>query len=279
MRVVIVLIMGYFVSFGTISAIAETSKTSISYYSSEYYPVLERTVNILTANPTRRNSFLFIIDHRNRMPINEEPFDNFFGFDGGGLKIGLGLRYGLTDDADIGIYRLNGTAETFDTYEFDFRYRLLRQEKHFVDLAIRPGYTLFVQPHGQDASAGFIQVLINRTFHDRLRLGTGFLYHSDSSNDVKSDRDSNSSSAFFSSLEFRILPQLAWSIEMSETVAGYHSAHPRISSSLKYLTDRHIFSLVFSNSQYTGADGIVSNTDRSFSDIILGFSITRELSF
>jgi hypothetical protein len=32
-----------------------------------------------------------------------------------------------------------------------------------------------------------------------------------------------------------------------------------------------------SNSQYTNADGIITGTDRSFGNWVLGFNITREL--
>jgi hypothetical protein len=287
-RLIFVMLICFMLEIGYMPAKASESEQNIetpqssqpvSYYSNGSFPQIERVVNLLSAIPTRQGSLLFIIDHRNREPITEDPFHNFLGFDSGGLKIGLGVRYGLLNNMDIGIYRLNGSAETFDVYEFDVRYRLLRQETHFIDLAIRPGYTLFSQSHGQDASGGFVQLLVNRTFYDRLRLGTGFLYHSDSSNDTKSDQDKNYSAAILSSLEIRILPQLAWGIEMSSNIAGYRSAHPQLSTAIKYLTDRHTFSLVLSNTQYISADGIVSNTDRTLSDLIIGFSITRELSF
>ena len=62
-------------------------------------------------------------------------------------------------------------------------------------------------------------------------------------------------------------------------MAGYAEAHPIISTALKFVTYRHTFSLVVTNSQYTSADGIVANTYRQAKDLILGFTITREFDF
>ena len=79
-------------------------------------------------------------------------------------------------------------------------------------------------------------------------------------------------------IELRALPWLAWNIEVVAAVAGYHSARPVISSSVKFLTNRHSFALVVSNTQYIGSDGVLANTRREWDDWIVGFSITRELA-
>jgi len=246
-------------------------------YFGENIPQVDRAITLLTAKSVRKKTLLFVVDHRNRQAINDEPFHDFLGFDSGGLKIALGLRYGLYDNLDIGIYRLNGTIEPFDAYDFDARYQILQQEKHGVDLAIRPGLTWFSQEESGDAAGGFVQVLASRTFKDRMLMGVGLMYHSDSSNDVKSELDDDYSFGVQALFDYRILPRLSWNIEMAANISGYGSAHPQISSAIKFLTHRHTFAIVLSNTQYISADGVATNSDRGFDDMLIGFSITREL--
>ena len=239
----------------------------ISAWSTDDSPRPERAVNLMTARTTRKHAFLIIVDHRNRQPVDEDTFHDFFGFDAGGLKIGLGLRFGILDTLDAGVYRLNGTAELFDVYEFDAKYQILRQEDHFLDVAIRPGVTWFSQEGEEDGAGFFGQLLISRSFRDRLTVGTGLLYHSDSSNDAKTVDDTDHSMAVQALLDVRIFPWLAWSMEMAAGVDGYRSAHPIFTTAVRGITHRHTFSLVFSNTQYMSADGVVTNTNRGFSDM------------
>jgi len=246
-------------------------------YSDPASPQLERSVSLLTANTTRRKSLLVVVDHRNREPIGDAPFHDLLGFDGGGLKIGLGLRYGILDNLDAGLYRLNGTVESFDVYDLDLRYRFLAQDRHGVDLAIRPGISIFTQKDAGDAARGFLQLLASRTLKSRFRFGSGLLYHSESTNDTKTNLDDDYSVAAQALFEVLITPSLAWNVEMSANLSGYGSSNPQISSSLKILTYRHSFAIVLTNNQYTSADGVVTNTHRGFEDIVIGFSITREI--
>lgn len=253
--------------------------SQVSNYQSNNFARVDRALNLLTATPARKGHFLFIVDHRNRETIDDEPFHNLLGFDSGGLKIGLGLRYGLLEDLDIGVYRVNGTAEAFDVYDMDFRYRLLNQKEHFVDLAIRPGASLFTHQGEDDALEFFGQLLISRTFFDRLLVGTGLLYHSDSSNEIKTNKDDDESLAVQGLMEFRICPTLALDVEMSANVSGYGSDNPQVRAGLKLFTHRHTFAVVLSNTQYMSAGGVVSNTDHDLGDAVLGFTITRELTW
>lgn len=71
---------------------------------SEKAPRIERAISLLTANPTRKRTFLVIVDHRNRDSFTDDAFHNLYGFDGGGLKIGLGLRYGVLDNLDVACF-------------------------------------------------------------------------------------------------------------------------------------------------------------------------------
>ncbi len=255
-----------------------SSLTGIQTMASESFPLTDRAISLLTPNPVRKGGFLFFVQHRNQMSVDEDPFHNFLGFDGGGLKIGLGLRYGILYNLDTGIYRVNGTAELFDVYEFDLRYQILKQIDHIIDLAIRPGFTWFSQKDEDDSSGGFFQLLLARHFFDnRLSVGTGFLYHSDSSSATKTKEEEEYSIAAQAYTQIRFLDNFEWDVEISANMAGYGASHPQISTAIKYIFHDHILSIFLSNSQDISADSVVSNTERDLGEVVLGFSISKEL--
>jgi len=254
-------------------------KEKATFYDSEDFSRTCRAVNLMTAETLRRNALLFLLDHRNMDTFLEDPLENWFGFEGSGLKYGIGIRYGIIEGLEAGFYRLSRTVERFDVYEFDVKYQPLNQKDHVVDLAVRAGGTWFVQYDMDDAFGYFGQFLIDHIFWDRLVLGTGLLFHSDSSNDVKSTEDTEWSLAVQGLAEVRIVSFMAWDIEVAESVAGYGAEWPSFSTALKFFTHRHTFSVVFSNSPYTSADGVVSNSGRGFDDLVLGFQLTREFNF
>jgi hypothetical protein len=243
------------------------------------FPAIERAINLLTAHTTRRNALQLTIDHRPfEKAFSSAWFRDWFGFDSGALKMGLGIRFGIVDDLDAGFLRLNGTSEVFDVYQFDARYRLLREDRHFINLALRAGPTWFAQPEKySQALGGFGQLLIDRRVFDWLSVGTGLLYHSDSSGANKSNTDPNSSLAVAAWVDVRPLSWFVWNFELTASVAGYSEKYPIMSTGVKFVTNRHTFSLLVSNTQYISADGIVANTDRPLKDMILGFTITREI--
>ncbi len=242
-------------------------------------PQVDRMINMYRAGPIRAKSVLFSIDHRTNQALIDSDANDYLGFDAGGLKIGLGLRYGVMDDLDVGFFRLNQTVEIFDTYEVDVRYRFLHQQEHMVDLAIRAGLSWFAQPDQDDEVGFFGQLLVDRLFADQLLLGAGLLFHSESTNDAKTTQDEAYSMAVQAMAEWRFLPNLSWSFELAAGIAGYSAKRPVFATSIKLLTHRHTFSLIFTNNQYLGADGVVSNSWRDLDDAVIGFQITREINF
>jgi hypothetical protein len=241
------------------------------------YPINDRAVNVFTAEALRPGTIFMVFDHRVREALKDDTFHDFLGFDGGGLKIGLGFRYGLMEYLDLGVYRLNGTVEAFDTYEFDARYQFLQERVHGLDLAVRGGGTWFPVKDGEDASGALFQLLGNKTIHHRFRFGTGLLFHSQSSNADKTDADDDHSLAIPASLEVRLSSSMSWVAEAVTTIDGYHSDHPAISSGIKIITHRHTFNVLVTNSQYITADGIVTGSNVNGNDIAIGFTITKEL--
>lgn len=247
------------------------------YLNPQQYPIFDRAINVFAGEALRPGTMLLVFDHRVRGSLSDDPFHDFLGFDAGGLKVGIGYRYGLYDNLDMGWYRSNGTIETYDTYEFDARYQFRRQRLHNFDMAFRVGFTWFPQKDSEDASGVFYQLLTNKTINHRFRFGTGLLYHSESSNANKADTSDDYSLAIPATLEVRLSPSLSWSSEVVTTIDGYHSAHPVITSALKIITHSHTFAILVTNSQYITADGIVTGSDLDFNDAMIGFTITKEL--
>ncbi|MCU0610733.1 MAG: DUF5777 family beta-barrel protein [Candidatus Eisenbacteria bacterium] len=237
----------------------------------------DRSVNALTATPIDPGTFLFVVTHRARQSLTDHAGRDFLGLDAGGLKIGLGLRWGVINGLDAGVFRLNGTAEIFDTVEFDLRSRLLSQEAHGLDVALRPGITWFIQPDQGDASGLFAQLLATRQLGHRATVGAGLLYHQDSSGDRKATMDDDESVALLAHGEFRLTPKLAVAVEAAPNLGGYGENKPSTSIALKVFTYGHTFSLVVSNTQYIGADGIVTGAWREWDEPIIGFTITRDI--
>jgi hypothetical protein len=121
--------------------------------------------------------------------------------------------------------------------------------------------------------------MIDRVFLDRVTAGLTLLYHQDSTGPVKYADDTDYSVALGGYLSVRIATFLAWDAELSERVAGYGATYPAWSTAVKFISWRHTFSIVVSNTEYISSDGIVANSPRGFGDLIMGFTITREVDF
>jgi len=261
--------------FETLDEVIDVS--DVWYLNPMQFPVLDRGINVFSGEALRPKTLLMVFDHRVRGSLKDEPFHDFLGFDAGGLKVGIGLRYGLLENVDVGLYRLNGTYESFDTYELDGRWQLRGSRTDGYDLAVRFGFTWFPHKDKDDASGIFGQLLANKTLAHRIRVGCGLLYHSESSGAVKADVDDSHSLAIPALTEFRVSKSLSWVGEVVIPINGYQAQHPLISTSLKIITHRHTFSVLVTNSQYPTADGIVTGSENDFSEAAIGFTITKEL--
>jgi hypothetical protein len=163
-----------------------------------------------------------------------------------------------------------------DTYEFDARYQVLHQEDMGIDLAARAGVTWFSQPNAEDAHGFYGQLLATRLIVNRILISAGWLYHSNSTNDTKYNQDKKWSTAGALGVEARLAAPVAIDAELVSCVAGYCSKNPAFSAGVKYFTNRHTFALVCGNTQYITADGYLTNTDRQWNKLVIGFNITRE---
>jgi hypothetical protein len=122
-----------------------------------------------------------------------------------------------------------------------------------------------------------VQLLMDRLVLDRLFVGGGLLFHSNSSGAKKSATDVHTSAAVQAYADVRLYDGMSLGLELTQPIAGYHLKYPVFTFGPRFITNRHTFAIVMSNSQYTNADGIITGTDRSFGNWVLGFNITREL--
>ena len=257
----------------------ESQEPTAAWYGASF-PTPVRILALPTARAHRAGGWELVIDHRSTSPIYDSSsshsgadlWNSFAGLDSP-IRVGLGFRYGVIDDLDLGLYRA-GSART-DTYEFDARYQVLHQASMGIDLALRGGVTWFSQPNAKDAKGFYGQLLASRLLVNRVLLSAGAFYHSNSTNDTKFNQDKAWSLAFGGGAEVRVAAPLAIDAELLSCTAGYCSKNPTFSAGIKYITSRHTFAVVCGNTQYLTADGYITNTDSKWSRMSIGFNITR----
>lgn len=245
-------------------------------WQSDDYAAIDRAFSVPYPRTTTKGSFLFSIEHRAFEPVNEDPGQNLLGFDSGNLKIGIGLRYGITDEVDVGVRRFNGTVDLFDVYEFDLRMQVQSEASSMLDFSFQTGGTWFDEPEKSDFFGFYGMMTIGKTLADRTYITAGVLHHTESTGPMKTEADETSSSAALFSANFLVRTGLAIVAEFSLPVNGYDSGYGTWAIGPKLQTWGHSFAIVFSNSQFISYDGLSAGSERS-NDPVFGFTITREL--
>jgi hypothetical protein len=250
------------------------------------YPRPLRILALMTGRTVKKGGFEFILDHRASQAIYDDSngrgaadmWNNFLGLDST-VTVGLGLRYGIIEGLDAGLYRVGGFK--FDTYEFDVRFQALNQDEHGIDLLARGGLSWFVVPDHADAAWPFAQLYASRLVANRLLATVGLMYHSNSSaSTVRGIKYANEehkwSFAWAAGLEYRLSGAVALDAEMVSCTAGFCAKRPAFSGGIKFLTNRHTFALVCGNTQFLSADAYITNTITPWSKLTIGFNLTRE---
>lgn len=245
------------------------------------FAIRDRVINVHTAHPMRHLALEFVVDHRAFEPLKESPLENLLGLNGGGLKVGLALRFGILDLLDVGVARTNRGVDPFNAWDFDVKVRPFSQDTAYLDVAMRAGVTWFEHRRASDDAGWFLQLLATRTLFrgDRLLLSSGLLFHSESARGSRAAGDEAWSLAVPAGVEGRILTWLGVGAEVVTPVAGRRMQYPAVSGAIRFYTHRHTFLLVVSNTQHISSDGVVAGSGRGFGDAVFGFTITREFDF
>ncbi len=220
----------------------------------------------------------FLVDHRPRQAMIENPLWDGLGFDRGGFKIDLSIRAVPTDFLELYVLRQNQTSELFDTYLYGVRVRALEQSKHFVSLVVGSSLSHFAQVKIEDAVAGNAHLVLGHTLPYGIEFSIVGLYSSDSSSLTKSNMDTAWSAAVGGHIAWNPpwTPWLQVSTEMAFPVAGFDAGHASLTAGVTFITYRHAFSLLLSNTQLITDDALPAGADRALDDLILGFCIVRQ---
>lgn len=249
----------------------EMSEESAWY--SEAYHSSDRLLNVMLAQTMHPGRLQFNILHRTTVPFTTSPLRDFAGFDNG-LKVGIGLRYGVFDGLDIGFLRVNGILEPFDVYEYDVRVRAV-EYKGFAT-GVRVGVTTFYEPEFW-SSGWFMQIGMEKRFFDRLLFAINTSYHSDSSYFNKTEDDVDASCNVGGGMEVRINDWVSLNGDILYTLVGFRRKFPVFAAGPKFHSHRHTFAVVMTNSSQMSFDGLLANTQYGeFDEFLLGFNITRE---
>lgn len=244
----------------------------------ELLPVLCRGLTIPLHEMGKAGTLQLTIDHRAMQSFDEDPFHDFLGLDAGGLKIGFAMRYAPLDFVDVLAARQNNTAEAFDTYDLAARVSPLTHEKHYVDVVLGGGASLFVHPENEDAVGWNGQLLVGRPLPAGFDFTVGVLAATESSGPAKSNADYNYSAAAAGELSWGIgtHPHVRVHVEAVSPVIGYDAGHPSLAAGVNILTYRHGFAFLVANSQMLTLDALPSGSHQELDDLVVGFSILRQ---
>lgn len=270
---------------------AEPESDPAAEWYSANLPSRVRILALPVARTVAKEGMEFILDHRSAAAIYDgnslQPFGDIWHNLGGldqSMAVGLGLRYGIIERVDAGMYRVGGSQ--FDTYELDARVAILRQEDNHLDLMVRGGVSWFVVPKHQDALWPFAQAFASRLFANRVLLTAGLMYHANSSGSTAlaskyytakyRDAERKWSFAAAGGAELRLAEWVALDAELVACAAGFCADKPAFSGGVKFFTFRHTFALVCGNTQYLTADAYITNSKTPWSKLVLGFNVMRE---
>ncbi len=223
----------------------------------------------------------FLVDHRPRQKFTKNPFKDGLGFDSGALKIGLEFRYAPWSFLESWVRRQNGSMEVYDTYEWGVRGKPLTQDFAGVDVVVGAGISWFSQPNTSDAVGFHGQLLVSRSLPGGVVLNAGVLGASQSSGFNKSDLDPSQTIALAGSLDWRPpwFDFLRITGEFDIPISGYDAGNPAWAMGLSFLSWRHVFSVLLTNTQMLTIDSVAPGSDRAMDDLLLGFTIGRQFDF
>lgn len=204
-------------------------------------------------------------------------FDDMLGLESG-VKVGILFGYGLADNWDVMVQRVNGRSyikdpNTFEDGSYDLwdvmtKYKVLNEDEQGVDASISVGTTIFWQDDDRKEYAGNAALLVEKSL-GRFRAGSGVLYTSKSTFESAFSTQSgvmpskNYVNEFFGSgkigepnhtvavpvsLSFALGRAAQLFGEVAFPVDGYKTdGGPSMSAGWRYNTPTHAYSIYLSN--------------------------------
>jgi hypothetical protein len=227
-------------------------------------------VNLPTALSVPRFKSAFRVSHRFARPLGDGNFgdlaDDLFGFDNG-AQIGLEYRFGVTRDAQIGIYRTSDK-----TIQFFGQYQALRPTD------IRPmAVAVVLGVEGlnnfRDAYSPSVGAVVSYRFGSRGAVYAQPVWIGNAEFLTGSTQDD---SAFVLGLSGRVSVHEGVYLvgEVAPRLVGYDAGEEHVSFGIEKMVGGHVFQLNFSNGIGTTHRQLVRDATE---DWFIGFNISRKL--
>jgi hypothetical protein len=227
-------------------------------------------VNLPTALGVPRLKSAFRVTHRFARPLGDGDFgdlaDDLFGFDNG-AQIGLEYRFGLTRDAQVGIYRTSDkTIQFFGQY-------LLRRPTETSPFAV----ALLLSAEGlnnfRDEHSPSVGAVVSYRFGSRGAVYAQPLWVGNTNVLQAVDEDD---SAFVLGLAGRVgvRETVYLVVEFAPRLAGYGRGDEHVSFAVEKVVGGHVFQLNFSNGIGSTRRQLVRDATE---DWFIGFNISRKL--
>lgn len=227
-------------------------------------------INLPTALAVPRLKSAFRVSHRFARPLGDGDFgdlaDDLFGFDNG-AQIGLEYRFGVTRDAQIGIYRTSDK-----TIQFFGHYQAMRPTD---DRPVAVAVVLGVEGlnNFRDEYSPSIGAVVSYRFGDRGAVYAQPIWVGNAEYLAGSLQDDH---AFVLGLSGRVsvYEGVYVVLEVAPRLAGYDAGEEHVSFGIEKMVGGHVFQLNFSNGIGTTHRQMVRDaTD----DWFIGFNISRKL--
>lgn len=244
----------------------------------EVRAALERLVEQPLPRTVPEGKMSFAISHRPWYEAFDDPLRDFFGYDGGLLRVRLDLRLGLPWGFDAGLVRTNGVlTEAYDAWSGDVRVaRNVRLPEGIgLDLGLQGGGTWFEQENAPDAFAPWGWAGLGVGFGRRVWLGGGLEVHGNSSSPWKKTTDGDHTVGAHAEALARWSDGFALGAELAQPIAGYGLDVPAWIVGPRWNTWNHSFCLWLGNGRSGGPDGRLVGA-REWGTVVLGFQIVRE---
>jgi len=227
-------------------------------------------VNLPTALPVPRFKSAFRVTHRFARPLGAGSFgdlaDDLFGFDNG-AQIGLEYRFGVTRDAQIGIYRTSDkTIQFFGQY-------LARRPTETLPVAVAVLLSAEGIDNFRDEYSPSVGAVISYRFGSRGAVYAQPMWVGNTNLPVEIVDADDSTFLLGLSGRVRVVETVYLVLEFAPRVAGYREGDEHVSFAIEKLVGGHVFQLNFSNGIGSTRRQLVRDATE---DWFIGFNIARK---
>jgi hypothetical protein len=228
-------------------------------------------VNLPTALAVPRFKSAFRVTHRFARPLGAGSFgdlaDDLFGFDNG-AQIGLEYRFGVTRDAQIGIYRTSDkTIQFFGQY-------LARRPTETLPVAVAVLLSAEGLDNFRDEYSPSVGAVVSYRFGSRGAVYAQPMWVGNTNLPIEIVDADDSTFLLGLSGRVSVVETVYLVLEFAPRVAGYREGDEHVSFAIEKQVGGHVFQLNFSNGIGSTRRQLVRDATE---DWFIGFNISRKL--